>query len=948
MPPAAKPSAAAQTQAADVLEAWLKRQPGQKVLLTQICQFYNQYAAAGQTVRSKGIRPFAAKYGQRFQVTGKCHSMAIRATSSHHAGDEERRYDQDGQQYTKVEFIGEYGGTLEWELAEPELQTTPPMLVAPDPLATSTPPAFLDDQMPTENVLLISHTHGRARRSERSISRLELQAAVKHGRKEPAHPSAQGRSRWRYTHSGVVYVTDASSRHEITSWRDDGQDMPVEMYEPGVYGAHVVLIVDASGSMRETDVEGYASRTAAVYECLARELVQPQGTVGFQSHYGNAVVSLIEMSDQAHVLKQQAPMDNMFADYLRHRATSRARSHGNYLPALAKATELLAHSRQDARLFLLFLSDGAPSDHNAMTCSHGSRVWSHDPSVKPDGSGKHPLCPCDHVSNSDVCRQEVKALLKKECCERVTQLGVRFGRERVVVATVAFGDPKGNYSMLKDMAKQLPRGSFHKLGVDASALRTAFSSLSSSLTSLRTESAGGSVLTLRQVQVACDSNAQHRASLLVEGDGWEVSTEVTKLEYSTEHQGLRTVPMDAIGIAYWKTPFAQGAERLAHRGSEVAHSPQELAISSRVCVSGLQNKPQHNGITGRVVGRQGERWQVELSNGEELALRSANLQVPPRCVRKGHWLVTKFSRHAELLNEISFHETFCRLHEEARALAAQFNEQLHGQLSAFSIRFVRCCVYDAVVSGRRHRLLAEQELEGVYLKYNNNAGTVRTTKPRVSTDASEPLGMILEEQDELDEDAALPEPIEAPQCFSHFSFVASGHQKLICDLQGTWNATDGYLFTDPVLHHISLNKHDNGATDKGLLGIEKFFGSHTCGPLCTRLGLPLPDKCIELAQDKLRRLELQKQQEEQQARAEQRLLELKKQRAAAALEQLSKEREQHAERMQEQRMREHYQQSQERLRQQRELHQRMLENDLRQQEQQQHQHQQQPGGCVII
>ena len=981
MPPAAKPSAAAQTQAADVLEAWLKRQPGQKVLLTQICQFYNQYAAAGQTVRSKGIRPFAAKYGKRFQVTGKSHSMAIRATSSHHAGDEERRYDQDGQQYTKVEFIGEYGGTLEWELAEPELQTTPPMPAAPeppevpDPLATSTPPAFLDDQMPTENVSLISHTHGRARRSERSIARLELQAAVKHGRKEPAHPSAQGRSRWRYTHNGVVYVTDASSRHEITSWRDDGQDMPVEVYEPGVYGAHVVLIVDASGSMRETDVEGYASRTAAVYECLARDLVQPQGTVGFQSHYGNAVVSLIEMSDQAHVLKQQAPMDNMFADYLRHRATSRARSHGNYLPALAKATELLADSRQDARLFLLFLSDGAPSDHNAMTCSHGSRVWSHDPSVKPDGSGKHPLRPCDHVGNSDVCRQEVKALLKKECCERVTQLGVRFGRERVVVATVAFGDPKGNYSMLKDMAKQLPRGSFHKLGVDASALRTAFSSLSSSLTSLRTESAGGSALTLRQVQVACDSNAQHRASLLVEGDGWEISTEVTKFEYSTEYQCLQPVPMDAIGIAYRTTSFAQGAERFTHRGSEVAHSPQELAISSRVCVSGLQNKPQHNGITGRVVGRQGERWQVELSTGEELALRSANLQVPPRCVRKGHWLVTKFSRHEELLHEISFHETFCRLHEEARALAAQFNKQLHGQLSAFSIRFVRCCVYDAVFSGRRLSLLAEQELEGVYLKYNNNAGTVRTTKPRVSTDSSEPLGMILEEQDELDEDAALPEPIEAPQCFSHFSFVASGHQKLICDLQGTWNATDGYLFTDPVMHRISLNKHDNGATDKGLLGIERFFGSHTCGPLCTRLGLPLPDQCIELAQDKLRRLELQKQQEEQQARAEQRsrqlaveaqhqeelrkqgaervshLLELQKQRAAAALEQfLSKEREQHAERMQEQRMREHYQQSQERLRQQRELHHRMLENNLKQQaqQQQQQQQQQQPEGCVII
>ena len=45
----------------------------------------------------------------------------------------------------------------------------------------------------TEDISLISHTHGRSRRMERDISRLELQAAIKYGRKEPAHPSAQGR-----------------------------------------------------------------------------------------------------------------------------------------------------------------------------------------------------------------------------------------------------------------------------------------------------------------------------------------------------------------------------------------------------------------------------------------------------------------------------------------------------------------------------------------------------------------------------------------------------------------------------------------------------------------------------------------------------------------------------------------------------------------------------------
>ena len=88
---AAPKSAATSAQAADALEAWLLRQPGQKVLLQKVCQFYDQYTAAGKTVKSKGIRPFAADHGQRFQVSGEGHAMAIRATGSPRAGDEERR-----------------------------------------------------------------------------------------------------------------------------------------------------------------------------------------------------------------------------------------------------------------------------------------------------------------------------------------------------------------------------------------------------------------------------------------------------------------------------------------------------------------------------------------------------------------------------------------------------------------------------------------------------------------------------------------------------------------------------------------------------------------------------------------------------------------------------------------------------------------------------------------
>ena len=600
-------------------------------------------------------------------------------------------------------------------------------------------------------------------------------------------------------------------------------------------------------------------------------------------------------------------MNDAFASYLRERANSRARSHGNYLPALDKATQLLEDSRQDAQLFVLFLSDGAPSDQTGMPCSHGIYVWKNDTSVRPDGTGKHPLRRCEASEKPQSCQWEVQRELKKACCDRVKQLGVRFGRERTVFATVAFGDPKGNYSMLQQMSRMLPRGSFSKLGVNLSALRTTMSSLSASLTSMRTEAAGGSAMTLRDVQVGAESNDEHRARLdVVAGDGWHVFLDVTKLEYSVEHECLREVPMSEvpIGIAFRTTPFAQGAERFAHRGSELAYSPsQEIAKSSRVVVTHLRSRTHLNGVGACVVGRKGEQWLVKLDTkgeddpaGEEVALDPANLRNAPRLVRSGHWLVTKLSRYEQLLHDRSFHETFCRMHEEAFALATRFNERLHGNsMSAFSIRFIRCSVYEGVnTQGTRMSILAEQELEGDYLKYNNNAGKVRTAITQTPAPISGPesrLGVILEEDE--DEAAAEPAAIEAPQCFSHFSFVESCCEKLVCDLQGTWNPTDGYLFTDPVVHHINLEKHSNGATDKGLQGIEKFFESHTCGPLCARLRLPSPSKCITLAGEKLESLRRQKEEEEQKRQEEEwkRQEEERKRQEEQALQELARQQE---------------------------------------------------------
>ena len=68
--------------------------------------------------------------------------------------------------------------------------------------------------------------------------------------------------------------------------------------------------------------------------------------------------------------------------------------------------------------------------------------------------------------------------------------------QSVVVCTVAFGPQKEDFMTLQEMAETLPRGSFQKLGLNPAALRTAFSSLFSSMTELRTEG-GSRSLTLR-------------------------------------------------------------------------------------------------------------------------------------------------------------------------------------------------------------------------------------------------------------------------------------------------------------------------------------------------------------------------------------------------------------------------------------------------------------------
>ena len=89
--------------------------------------------------------------------------------------------------------------------------------------------------------------------------------------------------------------------------------------------------------------------------------------------------------------------------------------------------------------------------------------------------------------------------------------------------------------------------------------------------------------------------------------------------------------------------------------------------------------------------------------------------------------------------------------------------------------------------------------------------------------------------DEEYEPAETLNHLDVPAALSHFSYSVSQGRKLLCDIQGTWNALDGYTLTDPVMH--TLSKRRNGSTDKGEEGMNRFFATHECNGLCRRLGL---------------------------------------------------------------------------------------------------------------
>ena len=339
----------------------------------------------------------------------------------------------------------------------------------------------------TSSISILSSTHGRMRRAQRAIEKRDLQAALKHGIKEPGFPCPRtGARRWRHTFAGVVFITDELNR-EITSWPVPGSGLDVEPVSitPGMRQAHdkacreikthpsswtsyTVVVVDQSGSMRRTDVAGGVTRSDAVWLTLATEFVA--ANLENKSMASTDVMSIVGMNASCAVLVDEEPIDwilyNKIIGLLR---SAEPLAEGNYLPAFAEAERLLSSiTHGSCALSLLFLSDGKPSDHFHRSDHEIGLTKVERIALSKNHSKKMDLLLGPHIDN----------------------LFSRFGR-RLTVHTVGFAAPTEDFSVLRSVADRSAAfgcpGKFRLPDLTAESLGLAISSVASSLTAAKSE-----------------------------------------------------------------------------------------------------------------------------------------------------------------------------------------------------------------------------------------------------------------------------------------------------------------------------------------------------------------------------------------------------------------------------------------------------------------------------
>mmetsp|Transcript_14738 Transcript_14738/g.27717 ORF Transcript_14738/g.27717 Transcript_14738/m.27717 type:complete len:294 (+) Transcript_14738:622-1503(+) len=232
------------------------------------------------------------------------------------------------------------------------------------------------------------------------------------------------------------------------------------MQDPSCWKSNTVIVVDTSGSMRESDVWGARSRLDAVWLCVALDFVAHRLESGNAGPYD--VLSIVFMGEDGIIAIERMSTSwqlyNKIVDYYNDRQIT-AKGHGFYILSLKIAEQILTCNNSSAcALALCFISDGRPSDH---------------------------------INSND------------SILESVESLGKKFGR-RLSFTAIGIGNHSSEFYMLKNMVDSAKdygvQSSFVLPSMTTSMLGVSLTSTATTLTKTQTEMTDMKTLKQRDVR----------------------------------------------------------------------------------------------------------------------------------------------------------------------------------------------------------------------------------------------------------------------------------------------------------------------------------------------------------------------------------------------------------------------------------------------------------------
>ena len=387
--------------------------------------------------------------------------------------------------------------------------------------------------------------------------------------------------------------------------------------------------------------------------------------------------------------------------------------------------------------------------------------------------------PSDKLPYHELRRTQAVKRLAQRLKSKLTFFGMGIG---------ASGQDFEQLELLVNTAEENgAEGQFNHAGLNPAALSTSLSSIAISMTTTRNDL----LSTKDGKETKTEKSYTMRKKRSESQGGVPIRREITGVKRFL-YDPRKSYPWREVGFFNHgtagfdmeKDPFGRGAERLAYMFHEI--------------------KPKQRGIG----------WE-----------------------RAGKGMVAKEARYIQ--NEESkeaFQTDFCRVQNKAKELADSFNQavkkapQLQPSKDEVSgpppIIFLKPSVYEYTdPHGERFALLVERYLEGKFTKYNGNNGYVNKDDCELSLELE--VGEV-----------KLTDFVHA---FSHWVYVTSNHNLLVCDLQGVLDLegkSPVFRLTDPAINSKNRSKkYRFGKTDLGMKGIRNFCRSHKCNRVCKALGL---------------------------------------------------------------------------------------------------------------